>query len=354
VVVPDRGLAARPGCRPRSRFADAVTAAIPDPEPATMALRRRNDRLLVAGVLAYAGLVVVLMIVGGVAITPDVMAVAFGLAAVLLGRGRLFLRDWVPFVVLLLAYELMRGIADDAGLPLHAADLARAEQILALGNLPTRVLQDALRPASGVDPVAILATVVYMLHFALPLATGFVLWLWRRPQYYDFVAALILLSVAGFVTYLLLPAAPPWYVALHGMLNGPDGTPLIAYLKPGAFETLATTLGFDGRYAYSLAFGSVNPNLVAAFPSLHVAYPFLAFLVLRRAFGPVGWLALGYTALVLFSVVYTGDHWIIDGLAGIAYAYVAFYALVHAPASLQRARAARRPAATPGSPAPSG
>jgi PAP2 superfamily len=315
-------------------------------------LARRNDRLLVAGVLAYAAFVVALMVVGGVAITPDVLAVAFGLAAVLLGRGRLFLRDWLPFIVLLLAYELMRGIADDAGLPLHAGDLATADRIVAFGLLPTQVLQDALRPASGLDGIAIAATIVYMLHFALPLATGFVLWLWRRPQYYDFVAALILLSLAGFATYLLLPAAPPWYLANRGLLDGPDGQPIVAYLKPGAFETLAGALGFDGRYLYSLAFGSVNPNPVAAFPSLHVAYPFLAFLVLRRAFGRIGWLAFGYTLVVAFSVVYTGDHWVIDALAGVAYAYVAYYAVVHAPARLRTWRpggrlSRRRPSATP-------
>ena len=296
---------------------------------------------MVGGVLAYAALVVVLMVVTGVAITPDVMAVGFGLAAILLGRGRLFLRDWLPFLVLLLAYELMRGMADDAGLPLHAEDLATADRLLFGGALPPQVLQDALRPVSGLDGIAILATVVYMLHFALPLATGFVLWVARRPQYYDFVAALILLSMAGFITYLLLPAAPPWYLAYHGMLNGPDGQPVIEYLKPATFESIAEFLGFDGRYAYSMAFGAANPNAVAAFPSLHVAYPFLSFLVLRRAFGAVGWLALGYTALVAFSVVYTGDHWVIDTIAGVAYAYVAYYAVVHAPARLR----AWRPAA---------
>jgi len=305
-------------------------------------------------VLGYAALVVVLMVVGGVALTPDVLAVAFGLVAVLLGRGRLFLRDWIPFVVLLLAYELMRGIADDAGLPLHDTDLATADRLLAFGLLPTQVLQDALRPAAGLDRIAIAATVVYMLHFALPLVTGFVLWIRRRADYYDFVAALILLSVAGFATYLLLPAAPPWYLAYHGLLDGPDGRPLVAYLKPGAFETLAGALGFDGRYLYSLAFGSVNPNPVAAFPSLHVAYPFLAFLVLRRAFGRVGWLALAYTALVAFSVVYTGDHWVIDVVAGVAYAYVAYYAVVHAPARLRDWRRVRALSARSRSTSPSG
>ena len=304
--------------------------------------------------LGYAALVVVLMVVGGVALTPDVLAVAFGLVAVLLGRGRLFLRDWIPFVVLLLAYELMRGIADDAGLPLHDTDLATADRLLAFGLLPTQVLQDALRPAAGLDRIAIAATVVYMLHFALPLVTGFVLWIRRRADYYDFVAALILLSVAGFATYLLLPAAPPWYLAYHGLLDGPDGRPLVAYLKPGAFETLAGALGFDGRYLYSLAFGSVNPNPVAAFPSLHVAYPFLAFLVLRRAFGRVGWLALAYTALVAFSVVYTGDHWVIDVVAGVAYAYVAYYAVVHAPARLRDWRRVRALSARSRSTSPSG
>ena len=308
---------------------------------------------MIGGVLAYAALVVVLMVATGVTITPDVIAIGFGLAAIILGRGRLFLRDWLPFLVLLLAYELMRGLADDAGLPLHAEDLAAADRLLFGGALPTQVLQDALRPASGLDGLAILATVVYVLHFALPLGTGFVLWVARRPQYYDFVAALILLSFAGFITYLLLPAAPPWYLASHGMLDGPDGQPVIAYLKPSAFVDIAEFLGLDGRHIYPMAFGTANPNDVAALPSLHVAYPFLSFLVLRRAFGAVGWLALGYTALVAFSVTYLGDHWVIDALAGMAYAYIAYYAVVHAPARLR----AWRPAPLsprPPSPSPSG
>jgi membrane-associated phospholipid phosphatase len=291
--------------------------------------------------LGYALLVLAIMFGRGLAITPDVLAVAFGLTAVLLGRGRLFLRDWIPFVALLLAYELMRGIADDTGLAVHVTDMVVADRLVSFGAIPTQVLQDALRPAGGVDPIAIGATIVYMLHFALPLVTGYVLWMWRRPQFYDFVGALILLSLAGFATYLLVPAAPPWYAADAGFLDGPDGTPVLAYLKPAAFETIAEALGFDGAYIYSFAFAGVNPNLVAAFPSLHVAYPFLAFLVLRRAFGRVGWLALAYAIIVSFSVIYTGDHWIIDAFAGAAYAYVAYYAVVHTPASVRiRAEAA--------------
>lgn len=324
------------------------------PYPTLGTLARRNDRLMVAGVVAYAAFVVLLMVIGGVALTPDVIAVSFALLALLLGRGKLFFRDWIPFIALLLAYELMRGVADDAGLPLHTVDLAIAERLVMFGTIPSQVLQDALRPVSGIDSIALAATVVYMLHFALPLATGFVLWLWRRPHYYDFVAALILLSVAAFITYLLLPAAPPWYLAWKGMLDGPDGLPIIAYLKPGAFEQIATALGFDGRYAYSFVFGTVNPNNTAAFPSLHVAYPVLTFLFLRRAFGRIGWLALGYAGLVTFSVLYTGDHWIIDAFAGAAYAYVAYYVVVHAPRRVAGWRVGRALSRAPASPTPSG
>ncbi len=291
----------------------------------------RNERLLMIALGLYVVLVIGLMFERGVGLTPDVLAVAFGLSAVVLGRGRLFLRDWIPFVALLLAYELMRGVADDTGIAVHVEDLALAERLLAFGAIPTQVLQEALRPATGLDLIAIGATVVYMLHFALPLVTGYILWVARRPQYYDYVASLILLSMAGFVTYLLIPAAPPWYAANEGVLAGPDGAPVIEYLKPVAFEQLAEALGFDGRFIYSFAFGGVNPNLVAAFPSLHVAFPFLAFLALRRAFGRIGWLAFGYTLLVAFSVVYTGDHWIIDLIAGAAYAYVAYYVVVESP-----------------------
>lgn len=309
-----------------------LQAEQPD-EVTTPSLGRRNERLLIAGVLVYSGLVILLMFLRGIEITPDVMAVAFGLGAVLLGRGRLFLRDWLPFVALLLAYELMRGLADNVGFPVHIADMINVERLVSLGQVPTELLQSALHSALGVDLIAEVATVVYMLHFALPLATGFVLWVGRRTHYYDFVAALIVLSLSAFVTYVIMPTAPPWYAAQVGMLNGPDGQAVISYLKPGAFDTLAKAFGFAGDYIYTYTFYGVNPNGFAAWPSLHVAYPFLTFLVLRRAFGRIGWLAFAYTVLVAFSVMYTGDHWIIDCIGGMAFTYISFYAVVHAQAA---------------------
>ncbi len=59
------------------------------------------------------------------------------------------------------------------------------------------------------DGLATLSLIFYFLHFPLPLAVGFLLWIHQRRIYYDYVGALIVLSMAAFVTYLLLPVAPP-------------------------------------------------------------------------------------------------------------------------------------------------
>ncbi|MEO8511434.1 MAG: phosphatase PAP2 family protein [Chloroflexota bacterium] len=288
-------------------------------------LRTRNERWLIFAIAGYAVLVVALMVGGGLEIHPDVLAVAFLLIAVLIGRTWLFLRDWVPFVVIFLAYELMRGIADEAGFPVHIDDVIGAERFLALGHLPTQLLQGWLAPPSGVGPAAIVATILYMLHFALPVVTGFLLWLRRRPLYFEYVAAFIVLSFTGFITFLLLPVAPPWYAANQGFLSGPDGLPVIDYLKPDAFAVIAAALGYpNGEQLSSYIFFGVNPNSVAAFPSLHAGYPFLSFLVLRHAFGRIGWLALLYAIAVWWAVIFTGDHYLVDVLGGIAYATAAY------------------------------
>ena len=294
------------------------------------ALGRRNDRLLLLLVGGYIALLSGLMIVRGVSITPDVLLVALGLAAVILGRGRLFLRDWVPFIGLFFAYELMRGYADNLGLAVHVGDVVAIERALFLGNVPTAVLQQWLHPATGIDVLAVVATIFYFLHFPLPIAVGFFLWLKRRRLYYDYVAALIVLSMAGFVTYLLLPVAPPWYAAREGLLPG------VAYLKDQGFTDLARLFGFEGHYLFSYTVYQFNPNQVAAFPSLHAGYPFLAFLFARRAFGRVGWVMLAYSACVWFAIVYLADHYVVDILGGLAYASVAYWVVLHGPRRFRR------------------
>ena len=292
-------------------------------------LGRRNDRLLLAAVASYAVLLSILMIARGISVTPELIVVAFGLAALLLGRGKLFVRDWIPFLALFFAYELMRGYADKFGLPIHVTDVISIERIIGLGGLPTSYLQQLLHygPASAPDNVATISVIFYFLHFPLPLAVGFLLWIHQRRFYYDFVAALILLSMAAFVTFLLLPVAPPWWAAQNGYITG------VLHLRDTGFDGLVSLFGFGkNNYLYSYSLYSISSNDVAAFPSLHAAYPFLAFLFARRAFGRAGWLMAAYTACVWFAIVYLGEHWVVDIIGGGVYASVAYLVIVHGPA----------------------
>lgn len=287
---------------------------------------RRNDRLLLVAIASYAILLSVLMIARGISVTPDVIVVAFGLAALILGRGKLFLRDWIPFIALFFAYELMRGYADKFGQAIHVTDIISIERIIGLGGLPTTFLQQLLHsgPASSPDNLATISVVFYFLHFPLPLAIGFLLWIHQRRIYYDYVGALILLSMAAFVTYLILPVAPPWWAAQHGYVTD------VLHLRDTGFKSLADMFGI-GQYFYSYSVYSISSNDVAAFPSLHAAYPFLAFLFARRAFGKAGWLMAIYTACIWFAIVYLGEHWVFDIVGGVAYALVAYFAILHGP-----------------------
>jgi membrane-associated phospholipid phosphatase len=82
-----------------------------------------------------------------------------------------------------------------------------------------------------------------------------------------------------------------------------------------------------GFHQVSWAYENMISNPVAAFPSLHAAYPVLAALFLwsyskRAALG-----MLLYAGVVWFAIMYLGHHRAIDGIGGIVLA-VATYVIV--------------------------
>lgn len=308
-----------------------------------------TDGLLLGGALLYGGFVGLLTIVRGVPLTADVVLVAVALLGVMAVRHRFaVLRDWTPFLVLFLAYELMRGLADDIGMPVHIGDVARLERSLFGGQLPTAVLQGWLHPASGTDWLAVAGTVVYYFHFVMPVLTALLLWRYRRVLFHTYLIALILLSFAGFVTYLLLPVAPPWYAAAAGQIGALPGEPAISDLKLHAFSSVVGSIGLDGESLYDVAFLALSANPVAAFPSLHAAFAFLSFLVLRRAFGAAGWWSFGYVVAVTFTIVYTADHYVVDVIGGFAYASAAYALMLAVVRRVGEVRQRRVTLAEPG------
>src|ERR1700704_5843459 len=105
----------------------------------------------------------------------ECVVLALLVIAVALGRGRRFIEDWAPFLLLFLAYEAMRGFAAKTGFAPH--DLSGLERGLFGGAMPTLVLQKAFYHPGVIGVQDIIALVLYFMHFVLPILVGFVFWL---------------------------------------------------------------------------------------------------------------------------------------------------------------------------------
>src|SRR5690606_1524274 len=61
----------------------------------------------------------------------------------------------------------------------------------------------------------------------------------------------------------------------------------------------------------------------------HAAFPVLLTLLCFRHFGRWGWVMLAYAGAVTFGIVYLGEHYVVDVVAGVALAVAAYLAAYH-------------------------
>jgi membrane-associated phospholipid phosphatase len=275
---------------------------------------RSLNRFTAIVLIGYLGFIVALMILRRATLSPEVFVVFAAVIAVMLGRGRAFVRDWAPFLLIFLAWQLARGLADDIGARVQSDSVIAVERFISFGKVPSVELQRLLHHPGEVSALDVTMTIVYLAHFLLPLVAAFLLWVFRRHLYYPYVMALMLLSFAQFVTAVVLPVAPPRFAGMYG-------EPL-ALTDISLQVTQQLQLG-----TLSWAYQNLNANPVAAFPSLHAAYPIMAYLFLRRAWPRGAWLMLAWGGLVIFAIVYLGHHYVVDAIGGVAYALVAYWAV---------------------------
>ncbi len=257
---------------------------------------------------------------------PDAWAGLLMVGAIVLGRWKAFIRDWVPFVALIFGYELLRGftgtVVSREGLtPTHHGAvqwtwLLAADRWLGAGQPWTVRLQSALYEPGTLHWYDAVAVVIYSLHFALPLVFAYILWNRSRQQFAQFAITLLAMTYGTFVIFLLLPTAPPWLVSQWGWL-------------PGVSDPFSDTVRASLPHQYTridtiTIWTKASPDIVAAFPSLHAAYPWLVLLFCVRFWGRMGWLFLPYNVLVWLSIVYLAQHWVIDIVAGIVWATLSF------------------------------
>jgi hypothetical protein len=305
----------------------------------------------------------------GVAFNRELLLlyIATGLIAASIGRGhKVFtvVRDWLPFALVLVLYDLSRGAADMLGAPTLWRFQPDADRWLFFGTVPTVWLQEHIKMPQPPWWEVIISS-IYMSFFILPYAVAGVLWLYSRTDWAAFVRRFVALSFAAVAVYVVLPAAPPWAAArctAADIASGPSNPPcmyrsaavvpdggLLGAMhlsQPGAhqFVERISTRGWGTMHLQSadalVNSGQASVNLVAAIPSLHAALTAMISIFLwrrvRRGWRP---LLVAYPLAMAFVLVYSAEHFVVDILLGwaLAAAVSALLGLVDSWCSRRRA-----------------
>jgi membrane-associated phospholipid phosphatase len=225
--------------------------------------------------------------------------------------GRKHTISWLPkggsdallqlsiFVAADLLYETVRGVAEsDEAVPFdNARTLISTEK-----SLHFFVEQSVQSWAMGHRILVDFSNFMYVNSHFLITTTALV-WLYlRHNDRFYFVRNMFVVAMGlALIGYVLMPTAPPRFFPELGFVD------TIAYYVNVKHDSGLVTLFF---------------NPYAAVPSMHVAFSLLiagpAALIVRRRALKVLWCL--YPLVVTFVVVVTGNHWIMDALAGAAVA----------------------------------
>lgn len=248
--------------------------------------------------------------------------------------------DFLPFAAVLIVYDYLRGISETMGMPTWWHPQVDVDKFLFAGTEPTVWLQERLKYP---DPrwYDVVVALCYFSFFFLPYVTAGVLWLRSRASFYRWSLRFVVLSFVGFTFFALTPAAPPWAAARctdAEVANHPN-SPYCMYAgdphpggllgpftthQPGAnpFVDRISTRGFGELHLHFasevIKVGQNSADAVAAVPSLHLGGTFL-FVIFMWSRLNKWWrpLLVAYPLLMTFSLVYSGEHFVSDCLAGV-------------------------------------
>jgi hypothetical protein len=178
----------------------------------------------------------------------------------------------------------------------HARSLLHVEQVLHVD--PEAALDHWL---AGHQTLALWVSNYYdNAHFVVTL--GVVGWLWWRhaDQYRPLRTSLVLINVIGLLVFWRDPTAPP------------------RLLDPGRYpDVVAATHAFGSWHSGTLATAA---NQLAAMPSLHLAWATWSSLAVWRVFREhrAAVLVWAYPLVTAVAVMATGNHFLLDAVAGVA------------------------------------
>ena len=242
--------------------------------------------------------------------TPDKLVVFLTFVFMIFGQAREMLKRLVPFVALLLVYESFRGIAHNLNSHVNYTLAPRIDRLI-FGKLPADYLQRWLwRGHTQWYDIALY--IPYMLFFVVPLGLAILVWKTKDHYYWRVVATYMVLFFSAFLTFILFPAAPPWLAAQHHAIE-----PVVRISSYVWFSL--------GIHNFPSVYNHIAPNPVAAIPSLHSGCATLFSIFIFKLYGRRwGLISTLYPILIYIGVVYEGEHYAFDVMAGIVYAVLAY------------------------------
>jgi membrane-associated phospholipid phosphatase len=181
------------------------------------------------------------------------------------------------------------------------------DRVIGGGRLPNARLQRALAGLGRRNVVDRFLSWVHWSWFIEPHA-ALVLILARHPE--RFARSARQMSAVfdlGCALYFALPTAPPWWASEHGDTDPEEVRRIMVEVGEKSW----------GR-AWPILYDTLGGNPWAAMPSLHFATSLMAALLLAEAGGAEAALGWGYAAALGVALVYLGEHYVIDLLAGAA------------------------------------
>jgi membrane-associated phospholipid phosphatase len=225
----------------------------------------------------------------------------------------------------LAAYEMPNDDPQALRDRVHIEYPIKIDRLLGLGKIPTQRLQNLFSQEGEINGFERVLVWSHWAWFAVPhLSVAYVAM--RRPRDLGTAAArMYAVYDLGAVVYWTVPTAPPWWAAAHGHIEELDGHVEVDEFGhrydgtglPLPVRRMMLEYGerFWGRRWNDL-YDVLGGNPLAAMPSLHFATSLMAARLLSEVDPVAGLVGWTYAATLGVALVYLGEHYAADVIAG--------------------------------------
>ncbi|HEV2128452.1 MAG TPA: phosphatase PAP2 family protein [Thermomicrobiales bacterium] len=275
----------------------------------------RSRLAVIGGVIALA--VAIHWLTGG-RWTPVLIGVAGAVSLLALAPPLAWLAKPVgAYAGLWVVFNALRAGADNTDWSDQVLGLVpRLEAWLAAGHLPSAWLQDRFHEANSFGWHDYGLTIVYLSFFIVPYATaGLLLWCNRR-LFWQYTVATAALFAVSTVSFYVIPTSPPWLISDVAVQGDFEPVRRITESVLTSVDLPVQVFSEGSRRGARTSEVRVEPNPIAAMPSIHFAATALLIGPARRAGSGLLAAIVVYVFLMGLALVYLGEHYILDLLAG--------------------------------------